>query len=822
MSDDHLYDLVIEWDERRQNGEEVAPEVLCKNEPELLADLESRISSIKATDWMLDSNDDGDDDFLSLPDFSVDLNPGPETQLPSSTLSIEQFSKAIASSGLMDADEVESVQHSATSHDAESLARELINRNKLTEYQAKLLYQGKEDRLVFDNYVILDKIGEGGMGQVYLAEHRRMGRKVALKTLPPTMTQNVQAIRRFHREVQAAAKLSHPNVVAAFDAAESNGVHYLVMEHVEGVDLRSLVKKNGPLSVELTIDYVQQAAQGLAYAHSEGITHRDIKPSNVLLSNKGIIKVLDMGLARMDEGSDGRTQTELTQSGAVMGTVDYMSPEQALDSKHADARSDIYSLGCMLHFLLTGKPVYGGDTVMKKLLAHRDQQIPSIKEIRSETPRGMDNLFRKMVAKRPEDRYQTMNEVIEALRICDVDDPEPAAPESKTAVDDENYQKFLQVIEVEDTPTIVESGISRERPSLKERVSFRIRNRKSFPMCDKKGLLIGTAATLLIGFLGYLFYAQVIKVETPEGTIVIEASQQDVEIFIDNKQVVTIIDPNDKTKIKVEVEPGKHTLKVMKGGFEAYVKNFSLKGLDGKPIKVSLMPKKQSQQYAGEPVDLLALVDPERDAVQGKWSFDAQNRLMNEPGQLDRIQVPFAPGDEYDLTLLAEQVNQSGDALCIGLVGGGRQFQLVLNYFNSDKINNALQNVDGKGASSNITTNHDNLFSGDEPLKIVCRVRRSSVTVECDGKRIIDWRRSFDRLTMPGNWAVPKKDIFSLGVNHGQFRIHKMTLTPLSTYSPQNEREIAEWLLRNGVKGVFVEINSNKNMVHPAVVGGCL
>lgn len=163
------------------------------------------------------------------------------------------------------------------------MARELIIRNKLTEYQAKLLCEGKTDRLVFDNYVILDKIGEGGMGQVYLAEHRRMGRKVALKTLPPTMTENKQAIRRFRREVQAVAKLSHPNIVTAFDAAESNGVHYLVMEYVEGVDLRSLVKKNGPLSVERVIDYVQQAATGLAYAHSQGITHRDIKPSNVML-----------------------------------------------------------------------------------------------------------------------------------------------------------------------------------------------------------------------------------------------------------------------------------------------------------------------------------------------------------------------------------------------------------------------------------------------------------------------------------------------------------------------------------------------------------
>ena len=323
----------------------------------------------------------------------------------------------ICSQGEVDA-AVRKLEADSRPVDPQSVLDALVKTRKLTAYQRQMLLEGKGNSLVLGNYVILDKLGEGGMGQVFKARHRRMGRIVALKILPPWASSTPAAVQRFQREVEAASKLLHPNVVTAYDADEAAGTHFLVMEFVEGTDLASLVERQGPLPVSQAVDYILQAARGLEYAHSQGIIHRDIKPSNLLLSNQGVVKILDLGLVRFQELS-GDEQTAspdgLTKTGQIMGTVDFMPPEQSLDAKRVDHRADIYSLGCTLFYLLTGKPLFEGETLVEKILAHRQKPVPSLQSIRPDVPQALDFVFKKMVAKRPEQRYASMREVIREL-----------------------------------------------------------------------------------------------------------------------------------------------------------------------------------------------------------------------------------------------------------------------------------------------------------------------------------------------------------------------------------------------------------------------
>jgi WD40 repeat protein/serine/threonine protein kinase len=333
-------------------------------------------------------------------------------------LTVDQFAGAVVSSGLMEADEIKTLWNSLPAEtrpkSGEELARLLISRETITRFQAQEVIAGRGALLQIGQYLLVDRIGAGGMGHVYRARHRLMKRTVAIKVLSPDRVKNEESVRRFDREVELAARLSHPNIVQAYDSGAMNGRHFLVMEFIDGLDLSSLVKQQGPRPVDEAVKCLKQAAEGLAFAHTQGVIHRDLKPSNLLVDKTGTVKISDFGLATLGE-TEGSGQAELTVAGQVMGTTDYMAPEQAVNMRQADARSDIYSLGCTLYRVLANETPYGGETVVEKLLAHREKPIPSLREKRPDVPEALEAIYQKMMAKKPEDRYQRADELAAAL-----------------------------------------------------------------------------------------------------------------------------------------------------------------------------------------------------------------------------------------------------------------------------------------------------------------------------------------------------------------------------------------------------------------------
>ena len=296
----------------------------------------------------------------------------------------------------------------------------------MTPYQINQLLQGRGHELVLGPYLILERLGEGGAGQVFKARHQKMNRVVALKVIRRELLADAEVVGRFYREIQVVSQLDHPNVVHAYDAGPVGATHFLAMEYVEGTDLGRLVKQSGPLPVLQACEYIRQAALGLQHAHERGLVHRDIKPHNLIMSlSDGLIKVADLGLARLSRTANEDLTAALTsansagsltpQNAVMMGTADYLAPEQALDFHKADIRADIYGLGCTFYYLLTGRPPFAGTTLAEKLIKHQQAEPPPIDKLASQVPQALVPVIRRMLAKKPEERYQTPAEVAAAL-----------------------------------------------------------------------------------------------------------------------------------------------------------------------------------------------------------------------------------------------------------------------------------------------------------------------------------------------------------------------------------------------------------------------
>jgi len=326
----------------------------------------------------------------------------------------EAFVKALDESHLLDPDQLAAARDAAReTDDPRTLAKTLVQRELLTRWQAGQLLIGRPSFFV-GKYKLIDLLGKGGMGRVFLARHTMMNRPVALKMIFEHLGQDPASLERFLVETRAIAALDHSNIVRAYNVDCEQDRYYLVMEYVEGQDLQRMVEKEGPLDFEKAADYVRQAADGLDHAHGKGMIHGDVKPANLLVNQQGVIKILDLGMARLSEDekkADGHAPSE----DQLLGTVDYMAPEQAIGGSPFDHRVDIYSLGCTFYFLLTGRPPFPEGTLHERIVKHQTQQPRNILEIRPDTPRELVRICEQMMAKDPAERFASAGEISRLL-----------------------------------------------------------------------------------------------------------------------------------------------------------------------------------------------------------------------------------------------------------------------------------------------------------------------------------------------------------------------------------------------------------------------
>jgi len=355
--------------------------------------------------------------------------------MPATFIDRETFLANLRQSGLVEAAQLEEVvsQLSETKR-GRVIARELVARGLLTKFQAEMLLAGRTGGFQLGQYRILDQLGQGGMGRVFKAVHLTMNRIVALKVVTSQLVKTEQGRQLFMREVRAAARLMHPNIVTAYDANQIGDRHYMVMELVDGPNLEQLVREKGPLPVGQACDFMRQAANGLQFALENHMVHRDVKPANLLVQRAGgsardtqcVVKILDFGLARLHQrnpNDEPGSNTILTKENTVMGTPDYVSPEQARDLHKVDIRSDLYSLGCTFYYLLTGRVPFPGGSTLEKLVRHGTEEPTPVLDLRPDVPPAVATIVHRLMAKQPAERFQTPAELAAALAPFAVNSP---------------------------------------------------------------------------------------------------------------------------------------------------------------------------------------------------------------------------------------------------------------------------------------------------------------------------------------------------------------------------------------------------------------
>lgn len=761
-------------------------------------------------------------------------------------VSLDEFTRQLAASGLIPAAEwqafLETLPHDRKT-DGEQLARELVRQKKLTGFQAQQIYAGKGKALQMGNYTILDKLGQGGMGVVLKARHNRMQRFVAIKVLTKALVKDAEAIARFQREVVAASQLEHPNIVGAYDADEVNGQHILVMQYIEGSDLSSIVKRQGPLPLHQALDCLRQAARGLEYAHKRGVIHRDIKPANLLLDNEGMVKILDMGLARFSDSANIATQAELTGTGTVMGTVDYMSPEQALNTKSADARSDIYSLGISLYYLLTGQAAYPGDSLMARLMAHANSPIPSLRSSRPDVPDAVQALFARAVAKQPGDRYQTMTELAADLGVCLTgladqqanqtaqqinqtsisfsDDSVPSvrtiaaipsgggtkAVTARTAVSRAEYSMQEQgfkdfeaaVSRASGADAFEQTHVSQPTSATLPSISFHRPLSRSAP----KGrswtggrTLIATGAAAILLLAAIVFF-----IPTRDGVIRVEINDPEIAVAIKGTEIV--LQQADQGK-DIKLSPGEKTLVVRRDDFQFETGKLILKKGDAVTVRVELLdgdvtvsagnrvlgqqtlptPARETAESPALPaagtVDLLPLVRTDAPTSSPPWTRES-GTIMIPSTAYGRALIDAPLPTDYELHVDVEPL-EGKHSLVLGLATPRGRFWIPVSGWGDDKDGSkgATQIEPPPVGGSGVMKSQGRVLFTNKPSRLVATVHPDHVVLVCDGKTLIDWHGDATKGGEWGLWKLPEPAKLGIGAWQSKMRITRLELRPLS------------------------------------------
>ncbi|MGD0090272.1 MAG: protein kinase [Planctomycetota bacterium] len=728
----------------------------------------------------------------------------------------EAFARAVQQMGVVSYDQLEAAKAAQAESAAKGvlvpLAEILVQQGVMApatreNIEKKVRAQQQGGIQQFGQFKLLKKLGEGGMGAVYLAEDTNAGRQVALKLLPKKHAGDSEFLSRFRREARAAGQLNHVNIVSAHTVGEEMGHHYLVMEYVEGEPLDKMLKREGSLPCDKALEIVMQVARGLKHAHEHGIIHRDIKPGNIILTPKGVAKILDLGLSKTISGGD--EQTFHTQTGVALGTPHYLSPEQARGDKGIDGRTDIYSLGATFYHLVTGMTPFEGSTAAVIMLKHLNEQLTNPQDIVEDLPDSVAHVIIRMMAKEPADRYRDCKELLDDLELV-IDGKDP----SSQAIDHGKSSVAMARVARPRRPVgpVVRKHAKAQQGPVAPREE-RIGGRKPAKAADPTIMYVGIGgAVFALGIILFLMTGG--KTETPSrdpgdpsrdrkgapspladargseskvpsagrpdaGTPVPDTRPLAVQPAFGNQQSDALAALGTEKRAQDALDA---LLKFEglaaddKAGriqrLEAFAKDYgaTMVGVRARKMLDELRHEAEAA-VANDPerwknaINLLALVDPKKDAVSGKWEAVDGALRSDATGSHDehgaaRIGIPYRPPTEYDYRIQFTRLSGNDCAAQI-LSASGRQFLFVAGGFGNTVFGFEL--IIGKQCDENPTAvRRPACLVNGRRYVLLTQVRSNGVKVYLDGVFLTGYVGGSWQMSVKGEFAIP--DSAALGL----------------------------------------------------------